>query len=66
MNPDTQLEKCLLAIDKVAGVSVKDDSVLIFLEDDSDAVRSQVFTALASLDFKGAVTFEVTGPFELL
>jgi hypothetical protein len=66
MNPDTQLENCLLAIDKVVGVSVKDDSVLIFLEYDSDAVRSQVLTALASLDFKGDVRFEVSGPFELL
>ena len=66
MNPDSQLENCLLAIDKVASITAEDDSVLVFLEEDSDAVRSQVLTALASLDFKGNVRFEVTGPFELL
>jgi len=66
VNPDTQLQNCLLAIDKVAGVRVEGDSVRVFLEADSDAVRSQVFAALASLDFKGEVKFEVTGPFELL
>jgi hypothetical protein len=61
-----QLENCLLSIDKIAGVSIKGKRVLIYLEDDSDAIRNEVLSVLASLHFERKVTFEVTGPFEFL
>jgi hypothetical protein len=66
VNSDTDLKNGLLAIPKVAGVRVTDQSVVVFLEEDCVAVREQVFAALASLHFKGSVAFEVTGPFDLL
>jgi hypothetical protein len=66
VNSDTDLKNVWLEIGKVAGVRATEQSVVVFLEEDSVAVREQVFAALASLHFKGSVAFEVTGPFDLL
>ena len=66
MSPQTPLETRLLSIEKVAGVSVRDEHLIVYLEDDSDALRDEVRSVAASLNFKGRIDFEVTGPFELL
>jgi len=66
MNSETPLETRLLSIKKVAGVSMGDEHIVVYLEDDSDALREEVLSVAASLDFKGRIDFEVTGPFEFL
>jgi hypothetical protein len=66
MSPETPLETRLLSIEKVAGVSMRDDHVIVYCEDDSDALRDEVRSVAASLNFKGRIEFEVTGPFEFL
>jgi hypothetical protein len=46
--------------------SPRERGSFVLIQLDSDAIRQEVLSVLASLSFQGAVAFKVTGQFELL